>query len=381
MTNHFSISDYKIKLVLMVSRIKLIKLFDKIFGALISKLITIFVNPKEKLKESVSKILIIRPGGIGDAVLLFPAIEILRKNYPDSVINILSEKRNSGVFEFCPYINNIFRYDSFDFFKIFNEKYDLVIDTEQWHKLSSVIAYITKAPTRIGFNTNSRSDLYTSSIKYSQDNYEAQSFMNLVEDFSKYKPIIDSDKKFVFINDDESLNLNSDFINNKSKSIGIFFGATVDERKWGIIKFSELANKLIDKGFNIVLLGGKVDEVGSQEFVSNIKIKEKITNFVGKTSLKETAYLITKLNLLISGDSGLMHLAYGLGTKTLSLFGAGIETKWAPKGKQNFVINKKLPCSPCTSFGYTPSCPIGVKCLRDITVEEVYLKAISILDI
>jgi len=82
----------------------------------------------------------------------------------------------------------------------------------------------------------------------------------------------------------------------------------------------------------------------------------------------------------VSGDTGLMHLAYGVGTPTVSLFGAGIQEKWAPPGVNHLTINKHVPCSPCTKFGYTPSCPYGVRCLGEVTVEEVRESVLDLLE-
>ena len=94
-------------------------------------------------------------------------------------------------------------------------------------------------------------------------------------------------------------------------------------------------------------------------------------NLAGSTTLTETAAVIARSALLLSGDSGVLHIAVGLGVPTVSLFGPGIEAKWGPKGEGDIVLNQRLPCSPCTRFGTTPSCPIGARCLSEITPEQV----------
>jgi ADP-heptose:LPS heptosyltransferase len=81
---------------------------------------------------------------------------------------------------------------------------------------------------------------------------------------------------------------------------------------------------------------------------------------------------------LLSGDSGVLHIAMGLGVPTVSLFGPGRAGKWAPRGERHIVINKGLSCSPCTTFGTTPPCPISAQCLNDITVDEVF-NAVAVL--
>ena len=361
----------------MFSRIKFIKLCDGLFGTVFLSVATFLIKPKFEIKKNPSKFLIIRPGGIGDAVLLFPALKTLKENYPNSQIDVLAEKRNSDVFKFCCYVDNLFLYDSLNFFTIFQRTYDLVIDTEQWHKLSSVIGYLTKAPQRIGFNTNNRAKLHTTSVDYSQKDYEVNSFLNLVSVVCNKVAEFNPNEQFIKLRKNETF-LGTLKTSNQVK-VGIFFGATVNERKWGIENFSRLTNKLIEKGFAVIVLGGKADKADMNHYSSQITKKDNLIDLVGKTSLEETACVISKLDVLVSGDSGLMHLAYALGIKTVSLFGAGIEKKWAPKSLGSTAINKNLRCSPCTEFGYTPKCPYNVKCLRKISVEETLFNVLKSL--
>lgn len=368
----------------MFSKINMIKTFDKVFGKLLSQILIRIIPPRKNSNNRVHNILIIRPGGIGDAVLLLPAIQSLKNSFPISEIHILAEKRNSGIFKFCTDISKLYLYDdikNFDLLRLYNNKYDIVIDTEQWHTLNSVIAYSTRAPVRVGFDTNKRSKLFTDSIKYSQDDYEAQSFLNLVSKLIDEKKFFNPDRNFIVLEEknyqfaDELQKLK----NNCDSVVGLFYGATVNERKWNIYNYFNLANKLIDRNIGVVLVGGNSDLRQLDKFLKNVRESSNFVNFVGKTNLEETANIISETDLFISCDSGLMHLAYGLGVKTLSLFGAGIQSKWGPRGKDSHIINKDLFCSPCTKFGYTPKCPYGVKCLSDISFEEVYEKAVEVL--
>jgi ADP-heptose:LPS heptosyltransferase len=160
--------------------------------------------------------------------------------------------------------------------------------------------------------------------------------------------------------------------------VGLFAGATVPERRWGVNRFADLSRELQDENIGTVIVGGGADKGDSQIFARR-GTNGYLLDYIGGTTLGETAVVISELDLFISGDSGLMHIAYGVGTPTVSLFGAGIEKKWAPRGGNHTAINKNLPCSPCTKFGYTPSCPYDVKCLVDITVEEVKESAVKLL--
>ena len=293
----------------------------------------------------------------------------------------MAENRNAGIFKSCKYIENLYLYDDLKnpgLFKALNNRYDVVIDTEQWHRLSSVVAYITRAPVRVGFATNKREALFSNTVEYRQDDYEAISFINLIKEFTgkEYK----FDKNEAFLGTD-GVPGNRDYIDyrkNHKTVVGIFSGATVKERKWGANNYSLVAEKLLENNIGVVLLGGKTDMKDSahlERFLS----QSDFLNLIGKTALDETINIISNLDLLISADSGLMHIACGVGTKTVSLFGAGIQEKWAPQGIASQVLNKNLSCSPCTSFGYTPNCPYNVRCLSEINVDEVFSKVMNSL--
>ncbi len=357
-----------------MNKIKFLKVIDRITGKFF---ITFLGNKASEVKYKTSNpesILLIRPGGIGDAVLLLPAINILKTVLPQLNIDILCEKRNAGIFEFCDTINSLFLYDrNFELLKCLRKTYDAVIDTEQWHRLSSIVAHIIRAPVKIGFDTNERRKLFTHRIAYSHEDYEVYSFFNLIKPLIGFSPQFNQDIPFINIKEAFPSNFLGE---NIKKFVAIFPGATVTERKWGGDKYGLVANALENRGYNIVILGSNADRNEAEKIKKHARQSIDIT---GKTSLKEVAAILKYCSLLITADSGLMHIAYGIGTPTVSLFGSGIEKKWAPQGKNNIILNKHLPCSPCTKFGYTPPCPNNFRCMTSISVDEVISAAEKIL--
>ena len=124
--------------------IKLMKFLDTIIGRLAVQAI-----PKPEFRSvpsAISSILFIRPGGIGDAVLLIPAIQAARKKFPSAKIMVLAERRNASVFQLCPELTGVLLYDRpSEFVAALRQEYDVVIDSEQWHRLSAVMARLTSA--------------------------------------------------------------------------------------------------------------------------------------------------------------------------------------------------------------------------------------------
>jgi lipopolysaccharide heptosyltransferase II len=346
-------------------KIKLLKYSDKLIGALLARLLT---TPLSQPVRNPKNILVIRPGGIGDAVLLIPAIRYLKKYYPDAEITLMGEKRNRAVFSLCPDVDKTINYDILrDLFTAIRGGYDIVIDTEQWHRLSAVVARFTGASLIIGYGTNERKRLFSQTVAYSHSDYEAKSFFNLLASMAIAKHD-ELSTPFLVIPEVATQNAKIMLGNLATKSfVAIFPGASIPERRWGADKYGEVAARLNQSGIPVVVVGGKEDVADGEKIV----VGKSGLNLARKTSIAETAAVIYMSGLLISGDSGILHIGVGLGKPTVSLFGPGIAKKWAPCGPRHIVINKNLPCSPCTRFGNTPRCPINARCMADITVEEV----------
>ena len=354
--------------------IKAMKLIDTAFGRIAASFIPAPVQRKPP--SIISSILIIRPGGIGDAVLLAPIIHSLKKACPAIHITVLAEKRNGGIFQLIPGADRLLCYDCpRELLQVMQCSYDVVIDTEQSHRLSAVVARFISAPVKIGFDNNERRRMFTHLIPYSHDDYETLSFAHLLAPLKISVSDMETGTPFLFIPDVVSgkvVDLLKPLYD--QPFVTLFPGASIPERRWGADRFRRVAEMLSVFGVKIVVVGGKEDRKQG-EIIAGGGLG---LNLAGLTSLPETAAVIKKSSLLLSGDSGVLHIAAGLGVPTVSLFGPGRVQKWAPQGDRHIVINKDLPCSPCTVFGATPPCPINAKCMSDITVDEV-LNAVTML--
>ncbi len=349
----------------ILSQTYLLKKLDSCLGNIAVKAVrtvgkTIKSEPPPSLSSS-EKILIIRPGGIGDAVLLIPVLNALKTHFPASEIHILAETRNLGVFEMVNFVR-VFNYGKLRHMKYMLKKsYDIVIDTEQWHRLSAVLAYIINSQIKIGFATNERKILFDYPISYSQEKYEIDNFFELI------RPLIGECPKKPysrFLSPPEIANpFGSDSF------VAIFPGASIPERMWPLERFKAIAEWLESKlGFAVAVVGGNQEYDMGKYIVSNIR---RGINLAGKLALKSTAAHLSRASFLVTSDSGLMHLAVATGTPVVALFGPGIENKWAPRDGRSIIINKRLPCSPCTMFGYTPPCRINARCMKEIHIDDV----------
>ena len=85
--------------------------------------------------------------------------------------------------------------------------------------------------------------------------------------------------------------------------------------------------------------------------------------------------MIARAAVYVSADTGLLHLAYALGVPAVHLFGPGVLAKWGPPGKRYVSVREPVPCSPCTTYGYTPPCCQGMACMLGIEAGRVLAAA------
>lgn len=352
--------------------IKLLKQLDAVVGYIAA---SVFPSPPRQPIPELRRILLLRPGGIGDAVLLVSVILYIRKRYPQSQITILAEKRNAAVFELCPSIIRLLYYDRpVEIFRVLRTQYDVVIDTEQWYRLSAVVTRLVRAPVKIGFATNNRRRMFTHGITYDQSAYEPDNFAALLkplgaDDRSDAGPVtLDIPYQAASRAGELLLPLGCD------PFIVIFPSASVPEKCWGTEQFCQVAQKMVDNGYKIVVVGGPEDREDGEHIAGSEGL-----NLAGLTTLAETAAVVARSRLLISGDSGVLHIAAGLNISTVSLFGPSSVLKWAPRGDNHIVLSHHLACSPCSKFGTIPRCPIDSRCIKAITPDEVAGAAIKLL--
>jgi lipopolysaccharide heptosyltransferase II len=348
-----------------------IKCIDRLAGSI---LVSLIVKKKPVKGGPVRSILLIRPGGIGDAVLLAPAINSLKKIYPDCHITILAEQRNADVFSLLPGIEKVLCYDRpNEFIQALRGRYDVMVDTEQWYRLSAVVARLVRAPVKIGFDTNDRRRMFTHSIPYDLNAYEPDNFLALLNPLG-----VDSqrDPETVSLSlPPQSVSRAGQWLQtlNSDPFVVIFPGSSIPEKCWGTERFIQVSRQIAGYGFKTVVVGGRKDRADG-----NVIAGAGGLNLAGMTTLAESAAVIARSGLVVSGDSGVLHLAAGQDVPTVSLFGPSSVAKWAPRGDKHIVLSKKLSCSPCSKFGTTPPCTIEARCMRDITVDEV-VNAVTML--
>jgi len=329
-------------------KIKIFKGLDYIFGSTLAAILPSAPQRAVNFK-TVKEVLIIRPGGMGDAVVLLPVINQFKKEYPDIQMDILCEQRNCQVFSSqAQWKKNVYCYDRIhEISKVFNKRYDVVIDTEQWHYLSAILGFFLKREALIGFATRpARRKLLDLGCDYDTKAYEMGNFLRLFGPWQLQQ---------------EKIHLEGSWI--------------VDEtsRAWAKQKISgryavlsSLAS-IVERRLNEQQIALITKELQSQDL--QVFLLERQFN------LAQVAAIIQNAQVFIGVDSGLLHVAAAVGVPVTGIFGPGQILKWAPPGTRHHMIHHQLPCSPCTRFGYTiPTCHGKITCMRDLNldIEEIY---------
>lgn len=140
-------------------------------------------------------------------------------------------------------------------------------------------------------------------------------------------------------------------------------------KQWPGENFVRLAEALTEQGASVVFTGSPADFAAVQEMANKIQTPGRILNLAGQTNLKELAGLFSLANLVLSTDTGPMHLAAAVKAPLIALFGPTAPWRTGPYGNGHVILRKALACSPC----FKRKCPT-MECMNSLTVEEV-LKA------
>ncbi|MBI5441694.1 MAG: glycosyltransferase family 9 protein [Deltaproteobacteria bacterium] len=342
-----------------------------------------FVGRGRLSPGEVRRILIVRPGGMGDAVLTLPMVSRLSEFFSGAEIDVLAEQRNAAVYRLEDPDRRIFRYDvapAQTWRELRRRRYDLVIDTEQFHRLSTLFAVSCAPRFLCGFDTLGRRRFQTHSVPYSEREYEVRSFLALAEAVTGRMESFDPEATF--------LRLAPRWVEESGRVLcgrserplaALMVAAGAPERRWPAERFGDVARWLRGRGFDVVLIGGRDGVPGAAVVESRLE-RGGVLNLAGKADLGQTAGVLARCQVCVSPDTGVLHIAYALGVPTVGLFGSGLQGKWGPPGSRNRAINKGLPCSPCTRGGVTPPCPREHACMQAIGVDDVLVALSSLLD-
>lgn len=323
------------------------------------------------------KFLIVRFSSIGDIVLTTPVVRCLKKQAVTAEVHYLTKKAFLPVLAANPYIDKIHTLeDDLDTVinKLQDEDFDYVIDLH--HNLRTLRVKRALDKQSFSFNKlNIRKWLLTSfKIDRMPDIHIVDRYLDTLRSF-KIKN--DGQGLDYFIPEKDHIKEEDIPASHHAGYIGVVIGAALNTKKYPLHKLEELCS-IIDHP--IILLGGKEDREEGDAIAS--QNPSKIYNACGKFNINESADLVRRSKLIITNDTGLMHIASAFRKPIISLWGNTVPEfgmypyypKSAPGAPSMFDIMevKGLSCRPCSKIGYDKCPKKHFKCMELIDPQAVY---------
>ncbi len=341
------------------------------------------------------KILVRGTNWIGDAVMTIPALRRLRSSFPDARIALHTRSWAEGIFRNADFIDEIIPFDSaksktrtvFDQAVLLKKRSsDLAILLPNSFE-SALIARLASIPRRFGYNAEKRGILLTDKFAipdWKNLRHESLYYLELikrVEETFDARPADAADvNPSLPVSEERRQNarniLEAAGIDLSRTTVAFGAGSTNSmAKRWGEKRFAELGDLLQNElNANVILLGAK-DEVSVSQAVKEISLNLPV-DLTGKTSLDEATAILSVIDLFISNDMGLAHIAGAVGTKTIVIFGPTNDETTRPLGGNVAIVRENVECSPCM----LRECPIDHRCMTRILPRRVFEKAVEMLE-
>ncbi|HEX5362752.1 MAG TPA: lipopolysaccharide heptosyltransferase II [Gallionella sp.] len=326
------------------------------------------------------KILVIAPSWVGDCMLMQPMLQRLMQRHPDCRIDILAppwtEKLLRQMPEVSEVIVNPFPHGALQLGSRYrlgrqlrNARYDQAIVTPNSLK-SALVPFFAGIPLRTGFVGEMRYGLLNDARKLDKQRLPlmVERFAQLAEDKQGQipRPLSNPALKVSAAQRDAALNKLGLTLDRPVAAFcpGAEYGPA---KRWPPAYYAELAKRLSTQGYAIWLFGSNKDRAVADE-IDELS-GNACHNLCGRTDLGDAIALLSCAKLVVSNDSGLMHMAAALERPMIALFGSSSPQFTPPLSGRARVVQLDLPCSPC----FKRECPLGhFNCMMQLTPDRVW---------
>ena len=318
-------------------------------------------------KNHYKKILIIRTGAIGDVIHTLALVQSIKKANPEVEIHYLSGAIMEFIFRVNPNVNKFIILDNtFNLLSPYtlelaeilkNEKYDLAINLQPSLKIRALV-HLAGIKKELVYKKDFKSHAVTNFWKTGLKEFPNMEKQENLELYLEQKVINEAKKKLE---------------NYKRPFIVINAGGVFSKRQgrtYPIDKWVELGNKLQEKYNGTIILNGAKED---KDFLKPLnKIKNSV-NYIGELKLEDSCGIISQADLMISGDSGPLHIATALGVKSIGLYGS-MPVERTGCYSNGINISSKKECAPCNKrkCKYLKGTDkIYAPCMEEISVDSI----------
>ncbi len=330
--------------------------------------------------------------------MTIPALREIRRLFPNAHITLMIRPWVRDVFHNAAYIDDILLYDKNAtkgrmnrmlniVEKVKGRTFDMAILLQNAVE-AALIAMFAGIPIRLGYPTDGRGLFLTHRAALHDDlhsKHQIYYYLGILTGSGLSNNTYHSDVNFhpdITISlepralDRAKEILREHQVDPQKVLIGLNPGAHYGPAKrWLSDRYAQLADELMAKNdAEILIFGSAKEEKLATEIISQMRFKPKV--LAGQTSLLELMALLKSCQLLITNDSGPMHLAAALDVPQIALFGSTNEVATGPFSEKARLIKHPVFCSPCL----LRECPIDFRCFISITVPEVYTAVVEKLN-
>ena len=322
-------------------------------------------------------ILLVRFSAMGDTLLITPLIRALRTRHPDARISVLTKAIYAPLFEHNPRVNTVLGFRPGDSLgelgrRIQAEGYTHRLDLHgslrsralRWKVGGRWTSYPKHRAAR-GVLIRTKRDLYRDRRPVAERYFDAAKELDVAPDTGSLevflpRATLETAERFL---SERGLGL-------RRQLIAIAPGASQFTKRWPLHHWVALVRRLVEEGNDVIVVGGAAEVPAAETICA--AVTGQIASAAGAFDPTGTAGLLKRARALVSGDTGAMHLATAIGTPVVALFGPTVEAfGFFPYHAKATVLQRSLPCRPCSSQG-TPRCPLKHhRCLQDLMPDEV----------
>jgi len=371
------------------------------FLNLAARLLGKILRPDHSLTKAPGKIVVCKFLGMGSIIQSTPLLQTLRANFPNAKIFFVTSPANTTLMKSVSAVDETLYIDDSSFGHVFSsslrllrrlwkEKIDLYIDLETYSYFSTAIATMSCARNRMGFyrvERNIRLGVYTHMMFFNARAPIAQSYLQMAR-LAGCREIIDQLYSFPVSNEAfESFKRKLSEIKVAPTAPYILINPNASdlriERRWPASNFIALAEALQQKfqQYQIFLIGSASEHAYVESVYAGINTerRNRIFNTAGLFNLEELFALVRGSSLMITNDTGPMHISFSFRRPTVALFGPASPDQYG-QNDYAFGFYKNIYCSPCVHDFLTPPCRGDNQCMKKIAPQEVLDLCIQILD-
>jgi len=324
------------------------------------------------------RVLLIKPSSLGDIVHALPVVSALKERWPEAHLTWFVKRQWADLVHRFKDVDRIWPVDTTlgswlgQVRGLRGEGFDLVIDLQGLFR-SGALSWLSGSPVRIGFANGREGSpwFYTHRVPVSSMEMHAVDRYLLVAAALGASP--QGTPQFRFKNLEEDLAAIRDLCENKHFSVekpwvAMSVSARWPTKRWPLGSFAAVIDQLTKEGLGPIVLIGSSDE---QREVGQLKAMttNSFVDLTGAVPLGSLPALLSCASVLITNDSGPMHVAAAVGTPVVALFGPTSASRTGPYGRNHTVLTQQIACRPC----FSRSCknPDQLACLTTIDPDHV----------